>query len=216
MAPTDKASDRLKLYRQAIWLAQITVFYNLVEGVVSVILGLGGETLSLFGFGLDSFVEVISGIGIWHMVKRMQRHPDENPDRFEQLALRITGSAFFILAAGLVVTAGFNLYTGHQPETTVWGIVISLISILTMWALIYFKIWVGRQLGSDAILADAECTKTCLYLSFILLLASAGYELTGIGGIDAIGAIALAAFSYREGREAFEKASGKGCCGENG
>jgi len=212
----NQLSDRLKLYRQAILLAQITVFYNLLEGVVSVMLGLGGETLSLFGFGLDSFVEVISGIGIWHMVKRMQRHPDENPDRFEQLALRITGSAFFILAAGLVVTAGFNLYTGHQPETTVWGIVISLISILTMWALIYFKIWVGRQLGSDAILADAECTKTCLYLSFILLLASAGYELTGIGGIDAIGAIALAAFSYREGREAFEKASGKGCCGENG
>jgi len=212
----NQLSDRLKLYRQAILLAQITVFYNLLEGVVSVMLGLGGETLSLFGFGLDSFVEVISGIGIWHMVKRMQRHPDENPDRFEQLALRITGSAFFILAAGLVVTAGFNLYTGHQPETTVWGIVISLISILTMWALIYFKIRVGRQLGSDAILADAECTKTCLYLSFILLLASAGYELTGIGGIDAIGAIALAAFSYREGREAFEKASGKGCCGENG
>ncbi|MDZ7832524.1 MAG: cation transporter [Desulfobacterales bacterium] len=216
MAPTDKASDRLKLYRQAILLAQITVFYNLVEGVVSVMLGLGGETLSLFGFGLDSFVEVISGIGIWHMVKRMQRHPDENPDRFEQLALRITGSAFFILAAGLVVTAGFNLYTGHQPETTVWGIVISLISILTMWALIYFKVRVGRQLGSDAILTDAECTKTCLYLSFILLLASAGYELTGIGGIDAIGAIALAVFSYREGREAFEKASGKICCGGNG
>src|SRR6056297_3121759 len=145
----NQLSDRLKLYRQAIWLAQITVFYNLVEGVVSVMLGLGGETLSLFGFGLDSFVEVISGIGIWHMVKRMQRHPDENPDRFEQLALRITGVAFFILAAGLVVTAGFNLYTGHQPETTVWGIVISLISILTMWALIYFKIRVGRQLGSD-------------------------------------------------------------------
>ena len=212
----NELSDRLKLYRQAILLAEITVFYNLVEGVVSVMLGLGDETLSLFGFGLDSFVEVISGIGIWHMVKRMQRHPDENPDRFEQLALRITGSAFFILAAGLIVTAGFNLYTGHQPETTVWGIVISLISILTMWALIYFKVRVGRQLGSDAILTDAECTKTCLYLSFILLLASAGYELTGIGGIDAIGAIALAVFSYREGREAFEKASGKICCGGKG
>jgi len=212
----NELSDRLKLYRQAILLAEITVFYNLVEGVVSVMLGLGDETLSLFGFGLDSFVEVISGIGIWHMVKRMQRHPDENPDRFEQLALRITGSAFFILAAGLIVTAGFNLYTGHQPETTVWGIVISLISILTMWALIYFKVRVGRQLGSDAILADAECTKTCLYLSFILLLASTGYELTGIGGIDAIGAIALSVFSYREGREAFEKASGKVCCGGKG
>lgn len=212
----NQLSDRLKLYRQAILLAQITVFYNFLEGLVSVMLGMGDETLALFGFGLDSFVEVISGIGIWHMVKRMQRHPDEDPDRFEQMALRITGSAFFLLALGLALTAGINLYTGHEPETTVWGIIISSISILTMWALIHFKIRVGRQLDSDAILADAECTKTCLYLSFILLLASVGYELTGIGGIDAIGAIALAIFSYREGREAFEKASGKGCCGENG
>ena len=216
MAPTDKAADRLKLYRQAILLAQITVFYNLLEGLVSVILGLGDETLSLFGFGLDSFVEVISGIGIWHMVKRMQRHPDENPDQFEQRALRITGGAFFLLAIGLVLMAGINLYTGHQPETTVWGIIILTISILTMWALIHFKVRVGRQLGSDAILADAECTKTCLYLSFILLLASVGYELTGFGGIDAIWAITLSVFSYREGREAFEKASGKVCCGGKG
>ena len=124
MAPTDKAADRLKLYRQAIVLAQITVSYNLLEGVVSVMLGLGDETLALFGFGLDSFVEVISGIGIWHMVSRMRRYPDENPDRFEQRALRITGGAFFLLAIGLVLMAGINLYTVHQPETTVWGIII--------------------------------------------------------------------------------------------
>ena len=212
MAVMAHMEDRQKLYQRAILLAQITVFYNLLEGVVSVIFGMDDETLSLFGFGLDSFVEVVSGIGIWHMVRRMQRHPDDNPDRFEQNALRITGSAFYALAAGLAIMAAVNLYTGHHPETTMWGVVISIISIATMWALIHFKVKVGNQLHSDAIIADAQCTKTCLYLSFVLLLASAGYELTGIGGIDAIGAVALAVFSFREGREAFEKASGKGCC----
>ena len=80
-----------------------------------------------------------------------------------------------------------------------------------MWALIHFKVKVGRQLNSDAILEDANCTKTCLYLSIVLLLASVGYEITGIGGIDSIGAVLIAIFSFREGREAFEKSRGESC-----
>jgi len=113
------------------------------------------------------------------------------------------------LAVGLVITAGVNLYQGHRPETTFWGIVIAGISIFTMWALISLKVKVGRQMNSHAILEDANCTKACLYLSIILLLASAGFELTGIGGIDSIGAILIAIFSFREGRESFEKSRGK-------
>ena len=136
----------------------------------------------------------------------MRNDPDADPGPFEKRALQITGISFYILSAGLVITAVINIYHGHKPETTFWGIVIALISIFTMWALIYYKIRVGKELDSEAILEDANCTRTCLYLSFILLLASAGYELTGIGGIDSIGAILIALFSFREGRESFEKA----------
>jgi divalent metal cation (Fe/Co/Zn/Cd) transporter len=110
-----------------------------------------------------------------------------------------------------VLTSGIKLYQGHRPETTFWGIVIAVISIFTMWALIHFKVKVGQQLNSDAILEDANCTKACLYLSFTLLLASVGFELTGIGGIDSVGAILIAIFSFREGRESFEKARGESC-----
>jgi divalent metal cation (Fe/Co/Zn/Cd) transporter len=202
---------KLEQYKRASLLAQITIFYNLFEGIVSVFFGVADETLSLFGFGIDSFVEVLSGIGIYHMVSRMKHDPDADPIRFEKRALRITGISFFILAAGLIVTAVFNLFQGHQPLTTFWGIVIGLISIFTMWVLIHFKIQVGKQLNSSAILEDANCTKACLYLSFTLLLASAGYELTGIGGIDSIGAILIAIFSFREGRESFAKARGESC-----
>jgi divalent metal cation (Fe/Co/Zn/Cd) transporter len=199
------------LYKQALFLAQITVLYNIIEGLVSVLFAVEDETLSLFGFGVDSFVEVISGIGIWHMIKRINSSTSDQVDPFERRALMITGSAFYLLAAGLLLSAGASLYLGHHPETTFWGIVISLISIFTMWVLIHFKMKVGKALNSDAIIADANCTKTCLYLSFVLLFASAGYELTGFGGLDAIGAIAIAVFAFREGKEAFEKAEGKSC-----
>jgi divalent metal cation (Fe/Co/Zn/Cd) transporter len=206
-----EAQAKLTQYKRASLLAQITIFYNLFEGMVSVFFGVTDETLSLFGFGIDSFVEVLSGIGIWNMIRRMRQNPDADAGPFEERALRITGTAFYILATGLVITAGINLYQGHRPETTFWGIVIAAISIFTMWALIYFKVKVGRQLNSEAIMEDANCTKACLYLSFTLLLASVGFELTGIGGIDSIGAILIAIFSFREGRESFEKSRGVSC-----
>jgi divalent metal cation (Fe/Co/Zn/Cd) transporter len=162
--------------------------------------------MSLFGFGLDSFVEVVSGIGIWHMVYRIRRNGGENPDQFEQRALRITGTAFYVLTAGLAATAIVDLYQGHRPESTFWGIVISLISILSMWLLIRAKVSVGKKLNSAAILADAACTRACLHLSVVLLIASAGYRFTGFGGIDSVGALIIGGLCFREGREAFEKA----------
>jgi len=205
------AQVKLNLYKRASLLAQITIFYNIIEGLVSVFFGISDETLSLLGFGIDSFVEVLSGIGIWNMVRRIRHNSSANPGSFEKKALQITGTAFYILGLGLLVTASINIYQGHRPVTTFWGIVIAVISIFTMWILIHFKIKVGKQLSSDAILEDANCTKACLYLSIILLLASVGYELTGIGGIDSIGAVLIAIFSFREGREAFDKSRGESC-----
>ena len=201
------------LYKRAAILALITIVYNIIEGIVSIFFGLEDETIALFGFGLDSFVEVISGIGIWHMIGRLKRNNDNaSADKFERQALRITGTAFYILTIGLVGTAAINLYHGYAPETTLWGIIISTISIITMWLLIRYKVKVGNQLKSQAILADANCTKTCMYLSFVLLLSSAGYEITGIGSLDPIGAILIAGLSFKEGHESFQKARGIACC----
>ena len=209
--PFKPLHKKTSLYKWATALALITIFYNIIEGSVSVFFGIEDGTIALFGFGVDSFVEVISGIGIWHMVRRLRQNGNENPDRFERQALQITGSAFYVLTAVLLITSAVNLYLGHKPETTLWGIIISGVSILTMWALIHYKTKVGRELNSHAILADAACTKVCIQLSLILLLASVGYELTGIGGLDSIGAAGIAWLSFREGREAFHKAEGKAC-----
>jgi divalent metal cation (Fe/Co/Zn/Cd) transporter len=145
------------------------------------------------------------------MLRRIRANGNETRDEFEQRALRITGGAFYILTAGLVATAAINLYQHHKPETTLWGIIVSLVSISFMWYLIRHKTMVGNALNSPAILADAACSKACLYLSFVLMFSSIGYELTGIGSMDSIGAILIAFFSFKEGRESFSKAKGLGC-----
>jgi len=200
-----------QLHRYANALALFTIFYNLLEGLVSVGMGINDETLALFGFGVDSFIEVISAVGVWHMLRRIRANGGETRDEFEQRALRITGSAFYLLTLGLVVTAGLNLYQQHRPETTLWGIVIALVSISFMWALIHYKVKVGTALNSPAILADAACSRACLHLSLVLLASSLGYRLTGIGSLDAIGALLIAWLSFKEGREAFDKAKGLSC-----
>jgi len=194
-----------KWLRIALWLSIITIVYNVAEGLVSVYFGSTDDTLVLLGFGIDSFVEVISGIGILHMVLWMQHSEIKNHDRFERLALRITGSAFILLAVGLVVGSILRLINKAMPETTLPGIIIALISIATMYFLMHYKLKAGKILDSDAIIADAHCTKTCLYLSFILLVSSLLYQFFRINYIDIAGSLGIAWYAFSEGRESFEK-----------
>lgn len=201
-----------KLYSIALTLAVFTILYNLVEGIIATWFGYEDETLTLFGFGVDSFIELISGIGIMHMILRIRYNPAVQRDSFERTALRITGTAFYLLVAGLLIGAGLVIYTGQKPETTFWGVIISAISILVMLGLIYGKRKAGHGLNSEAILADANCTLVCVYMSIILLISSGLYELTGLPYIDAAGTLGLAWFSYKEGKECFEKAASDKYC----
>jgi len=198
-----------RLWNIVLLLAVITVFYNVIEGIVSVFFGVTDETLALFGFGIDSVIEVLSGIGIWFMVIRIKNSQSRNIDNFQKTALRITGISFYILTISLILTVVYNIYKGNKPETTFWGIIISSISILTMILLTYFKLDVGKKLRSDAVIADANNTKTCVYLSILLLASSLLYEIFKIGYIDSIGALGIAFYAFKEGRESMEKSKGE-------
>lgn len=207
------STQQKKTWQYALWLALFTIFYNLAEGLISTYFGAQDETLALFGFGVDSFIEVMSGIGILAMVLRIRKNPETPRSQFEQTALHITGTAFYLLAAGLGIGGVYNLISAHRPDTTLAGMVISSISIAVMWALVAGKRRVGRALKSAPILADANCTMVCIYMSVVLLISSLVYEVTGFGLIDTLGAFGLIYFSVREGKEAFEKAASLHACG---
>jgi hypothetical protein len=206
-----------KLLKTAFVLSLITIIYNLFEGGVSVFFGAGDNSLTLLGFGIDSFVEVISGVGIAHMLIRMKRNIEIDRDNFEKQALKITGFSFYLLTAGLVFGAIVNVIEKVNPSTTIPGLIISIISISTMYFLMNAKMKVGAELKSDAIIADAKCTKTCLQLSIILLAASILYQVFHILYIDTLGTAGIAYLSFKEGKESFEKAkTGRiDCCDDD-
>lgn len=207
-----KAREQLdRLYNWGLALAIITVIYNIAEGLVATYFGIQDETLTLFGFGLDSFVETVSALGVTQMFLRIKNNPGSNKGPFEIRALQITGWCFYVLAVILSASAIYNVIEGHQPTSTTAGVIIGFISILTMWLLIRAKISVGTKLDSAPIIADAKCNQVCLYMSVILLVASGLWELWEIPYIDALGTAGIVYFSIKEGREAFQKSRGIDC-----
>jgi divalent metal cation (Fe/Co/Zn/Cd) transporter len=198
--------EKKQWYRYAMYLSIFTIVYNIAEGVISTIVGYSDESLTLFGFGVDSFIETMSGIGIAAMVIRITNNPLSSKSPFEVTALKITGWSFYVLSAGLLVTAVLSVISGRQPESTLWGVVISLISIVSMLGLIYYKKKVGTALDSKAMIADANCNVVCVYMSLTLLASSFLYEMFSLPYVDAAGAIGLVYFSVKEGKECFEKA----------
>jgi divalent metal cation (Fe/Co/Zn/Cd) transporter len=153
----------------------------------------------------------MSGIGIAMMIRRIRQNPSSSKSEFEIKALKITGTAFYLLSAGLLAGIIVSIANNHKPETTFWGVVISLVYIAVMIWLMNAKKSTGKKLHSDPIISDANCTKICVYMSVVLLVSSLIYEFTGFAYADVIGAAGLVWFSVSEGKEAFEKAKGKSC-----
>jgi divalent metal cation (Fe/Co/Zn/Cd) transporter len=139
----------------------------------------------------------------------MKNKPISEKDRFEQMALLITGLSFLILFIGLIIGSLINFINKNKPDTTIAGVIIAIISILTMWILYKSKLLVGKKLDSEAIISDAKCTVTCFYLSIILLLSSLIYEIFRVSFIDIIGSLGIAIFSLKEGIEAIKKSRTK-------
>lgn len=203
-----------KGWKIATGLALFTVVYNLGEGLVSLYFGAQDEALTLAGFGVDSFIEVVSGVGILAMISRLRRYGSKDRGRFEKLALQITGTCFYVLVAGLVIGAVISVWEAQKPTTTIAGIVVSLLSIAIMRVLALWKIRTGKQLNSASIIADGNCTMVCVYMSVVLLASSVVYELVHLPYIDAAGMLGLAWFSFKEGQESFEKSKDAAtCCG---
>lgn len=117
-------SSTRQQYRLALGLSIFTIAYNTAEGLASVLFGAHDETLALFGFGLDSIIEVISGIGIFLMIGRIQRSAGNDKSKGEIRALRITGISFYVLIGLLFLSSVAAIITHHHPVTTFAGIII--------------------------------------------------------------------------------------------
>jgi len=188
--------------RRGLRLEYLTVGWNVLEGLIAVIAGMASGSVALVGFGLDSFVETISGAVLIWRLREEDRGAD--PGRIEQIerrAERLVGVAFLLLAAYVAVEAVLSLLAGDTPEASPVGIVLTTVSIAVMVWLAAAKLRVGQALGSRALIADSKQTRACWYLSAVTLAGLAANAVAGWWWADPVAALAIAVLLVREGLE---------------
>jgi cation diffusion facilitator family transporter len=186
-AAATTAARREQLHRRGVRLEWFTVAWNVVEGVVAIGAGLLTGSVSLIGFGADSFIEVISAVALlWRL-----RKAGPNASAEERRALYLVAATFFLLAAYIAYEAAGALLSGEGPEDSTVGLVLSVVSLLVMPALAYGKQRTGREMGSEALKADAVETWVCFYLSLALLAGVGLNAAFGWWWADPVGALAM-------------------------
>ncbi len=194
------AVDRSQLLRRGRALEIFTVLWNSAEGIVSIVLGLLAGSIALIGFGADSFIETSSGaILLWRL--QAARDPDKDLAA-EATALRLVGASLVALAVYMIYDSAGALLRREPPEASLPGIVLAILSLITMPLLARAKRAVAAALGSRALEADALQTSICMYLSVILL---AGLILNAAWGwwwADPAAALVMAPLIAKEGVEA--------------
>jgi len=194
---------RAQLGRRAQLLATASVAYNILEAIIAVTAGLVAGSVALVGFGLDSVVEVSSGLIIlWQF-----RHP--LPQTREREALRLMALSFFALAAYVTVESLRALWTGHAADHSPVGIALAVASLAIMPFLSWAQRRTGRQLRSATVVADSTQTLLCTYLSAVLLAGLVLNATLGWTWADPVAGLVIAAVAVKEGREAWR---GDNCC----
>ena len=188
---------RASLHRRVRWIVGFTISYNVIEGIIAVTAGAAASSAALIGFGLDSFIEVLSAVAVaWQFTRK-------DPERWEKPTVRAIGITFFALAAYVTIDAILALTgvepVGHSPL----GIGIAVASLIIMPVLAWLQFRTGRELGSKSVQADAKQLLLCIYLSGTVLIGLLLNSLFGWMWADSIAALIVAALAVREGIEAW-------------
>jgi len=198
--------ERSLVVRHGRRLEYFAIGWNAVEGLVAVIAGAFAGSISLVGFGVDSFIEVTSGaVLLW----RMSVDADvQRRERNERRALMIVGVCFLALAAYITYESAMDLWSKKAPEHSIPGIILACVSLVVMPLLSRAKRRVGRALGSAAMHADAKQTEFCTYLSGILLAGLLLNTLFRLWWADPVAALIMVPIITKEGIEGLQ---GKAC-----
>lgn len=191
-------------YRFGLLLSYLTVAYNIIEGIISVVVGSATGSVALVGFGLDSFIESLSGsVMIWRLSKH-GKISEEEEERVEAKAANLVGATFFILAAYVLYEAIKNLVSNEVATPSLLGIVIAVLSLLIMPTLAYLKNKTGKEIGSHSLVADSKQTVICVLMSVALLIGLTANYLYGIWWLDPVAGLFFVFILVKEGYTAIK------------
>jgi cation diffusion facilitator family transporter len=187
------------LHKRALGLSYFTVGYNIIEGIASIAAGFWAGSIALVGFGLDSFIESMSGsIMIWRFGKH-EKLSQEEEERIEKKAVKLVAITFFILGAYVLFESVKKLLRREIPDPSIIGIIIAMISIIVMPILFYLKYKTGKQIKSRSLMADSKETLACMFLSAALLVGLGLNYLYGLWQADPVVGLIIVAYLLKEG-----------------
>jgi cation diffusion facilitator family transporter len=192
-------------HKKALLSEYFTVGWNVLEGIIAIAAGVAAGSIALIGFGLDSYIEVASGLVlIW----RLRKHgftDEEEEEAAEKRAIFFVGVTFYLLAVYVVYESGKKLIYHEHPEESLVGIILAVVSLVVMPILALYKRKLAVEIRSRALRADALETLACSYLSLTLLLGLGANALFGWWWADPIAALAMVFFLLKEGTEAIRE-----------
>jgi divalent metal cation (Fe/Co/Zn/Cd) transporter len=193
------ADTRAALVRRGVRLSYFTIAYNTLEAVVALFAGLIAGSVALVGFGVDSAIEVTSaGASQWRLRSDFDA---ERRKGVERITHRIIGSSFAVLAAYVLIDSLNSLIRHEEPERSLVGIGLLLLSVIVMPALARAKRRVAVAMDSRALKADAKQTSLCAYLSVIALAGVGLNALLGWWWADPLAALLMVPIIAKEGFE---------------
>ena len=195
-------SQRQNQVARGIRLEYLTVGWNVLEGAVAIVAGLMAGSVALLGFGVDSAIESCSGVVLLWRLRAEQAGKDI--ERAEQTVLKLVGVSLLLLAAYVTFDAIKSLVMKEQPQRSVIGIALSVLSLIVMPLLAKAKRTTAAELSSAALHADSRQTSICAYLSAILLGGLLLNATLGWWWADPVAALAMVPIIVQEGREAIK------------
>jgi divalent metal cation (Fe/Co/Zn/Cd) transporter len=202
--PVAITPERRVYLNRAFLLAGFTVGWNVLEGLVAIGAGVLASSIALVGFGVDSFIEVLSGlVMLWRLRAESSGHlPNEEAER---RAIKLIALTFFILAAYVTFESVRDLLGGEKAEASFVGLILTAVSLVVMPVLAHKKRQLAKEMGSASLQADSTETQLCVYLSASVFLGLAANALLGWWWMDSVAALVVAAIALREGYEAWTK-----------
>jgi divalent metal cation (Fe/Co/Zn/Cd) transporter len=199
-------SDTARWLKIGLTLVAGTMVYNTVEAAIAIWLGTEAESIALLGFGFDSIIEIsAAAVLFWRLSVEARGADAEQIETSEQRVRKFVGVTFFLLALYVTLQGGWNVWTHHVPEESLFGIILAGASLVVMPLVSWGKLRAAKEIGSAALRAEAKETLACSYLSFALLLGLAANATLGWWWADPVAAFLMVPWLVKEGLEGFDE-----------
>lgn len=195
-----KIDDADRLLRRGLYLEYVTLAWNVAGTAILVLAAIKSHSVSLAGFGVDSFIEIgASAMVVWELKGTGREH--------RARAMRMIGAAFIALAVYILIQSACALYLHARPHTSPLGIGWVAVTFAAMVLLATGKARVGRLLNNPVLLSESRVTMIDAYLAASVLIGLLLNAMLGWWWADASGALIIVAYGLIEGRHALAEAS---------